>query len=122
MADQLASVGIMDDEKYLNGETERPTTTDVFRKPSVVTANTITPTVYLTGSYSATPEAKAKELTKLFRSLISRGLFKSVEDAAREGVPTGAFVLIEGKSEGDISVAVVPFIRLKTGAELEQAK
>jgi hypothetical protein len=80
-----------------------------------VTVDTITPTVYLTGDYSAAPEAKAKELTRLLKKLLASGIWKSAKDAAVGGVPTGTFIIVDdpNTAETDFTVEVVPYYRSK---------
>jgi hypothetical protein len=86
---------------------------ELAKKSVSVTVNTITPTVYLTGDYSAAPEAKAKELTKLFKNLLASGIWESAEDAAIDGVPTGTFIIVDDPDtiETDFTVEVVPYYR-----------
>ena len=86
---------------------------ELAKKSVGVTVNTITPTVYLTGDYSAAPEAKAKELTKLFKNLLASGIWESAEDAAIDGVPTGTFIIVDDPDtiETDFTVEVVPYYR-----------
>jgi hypothetical protein len=83
------------------------------RKSVSVTVNTITPSVYLTGDYSATPEAKAKELTKLFKNLLASGVWESAEDAALDGVPAGTFIIVDDPKtqETDFTVEIVSYYR-----------
>lgn len=75
--------------------------------------NTITPSVYLTGNYSATPQAKATELTKLLKGLLSSGVWGSAREAAESGVPTGTFIIVDDPNTAaqDFQVEVVPFYR-----------
>jgi hypothetical protein len=75
--------------------------------------NTITPAVYLTGEYSASPQAKAAELTKLLQNLLSTGVWDSAQKAAISGIPTGTFVVVDNPDTpaGDFQVEVVPFYR-----------
>jgi hypothetical protein len=77
-----------------------------------VTNNTITGRVYLTAQLSSTAEDKAAELSILMQELLAYGVYESALDAAREGVPTGTFVVIDNPitPEGDFSVEVVPYL------------
>ena len=85
-------------------------------KTTGVTVKTITPTVYLTGQYSASPEAKAKELTNLLKSLVAYGVWESALSAAEAGVPSGSFIVVDSKEtmELDFSVEIVPAIFTKS--------
>lgn len=77
-----------------------------------VTIKTITPTVFLTGQYQVSAEAKAAELTRLMQALLANGVFQSVLDAAREGVPAGTYVVVDNPLTPveEFSVQIVPKI------------
>ena len=83
-----------------------------------VTTRTITPTVFITGQYGVNPEAVATELTRLMQQLLAYGVFPSAIEAAKKGVPTGTFVVIDDPETPDIefSVEVVPYL---TGGDLD---
>lgn len=65
----------------------------------------ITGRVYITGQLTSTPEAKAAELTILVDNLTEMGIFVSIEEAIKQGVPGGTFVLVAPKD--DLSIVVV---------------
>jgi hypothetical protein len=73
--------------------------------------NNVTGRVYITGQLSSTAEAKAAELTILVDSLTKWGIFQNIQDAIKQGVPTGTFVLVDASGEklDDVKVEVVPF-------------
>jgi len=75
--------------------------------------NTITPAVYLTSEYSASPQAKAAELTKLIQNLFSAGVWDSAQEAAENGIPTGTFIVVNNPDTPveDFKVEIVPFYR-----------
>jgi hypothetical protein len=64
-------------------------------KPIGFTVRNITPAVYLTGLYTASPQAKAAELTRLLRGLLDLGIWSSTQEAFSNGVPAGTFVLVD---------------------------
>jgi hypothetical protein len=77
-----------------------------------VTTRTITPTVFLTGQYQISAEAKAAELTRLMQALLAFGVFPNALEAARRGVPAGTYVVVDNPEtpEMEFSVQVVPTI------------
>lgn len=85
------------------------------KKQIPVTVKTITPTVFLTGQYNTSPEAKAKELTSLMQKLLAPGIWRSAQDAANEGIPKGTFIIVDDpRTPGtEFSVEVVPAINKK---------
>jgi hypothetical protein len=89
-----------------------------------VTANTITPTVFITGQYQANPEAKAAELTRLMQHLLAYGVFPSINDAAERGVPAGSYVVIDDPRTpaDEFSVQIVPKrFRRREGSPVDPA-
>jgi hypothetical protein len=89
-----------------------------------LTNNNITGLVYITGQLSSTAEEKAKEISILMQSLLSYGIFLNVMDAAKNGIPTGTFVIINDPSTPaqDFSVEVVPYLsekRVINGGDFE---
>jgi hypothetical protein len=62
------------------------------------TVRNITPAVYLTGLYTASPQAKAAELSRLIDGLLDLGIWSSAEEAFFEGIPAGTFVLVDSGS------------------------
>lgn len=92
--------------------------TDVAVRPANVkgvTVNTIAPTVYLTGQYQVSAEAKATELTRLMQQLLAFGVFASAIDAAKRGVPAGTYVVVDNPLTPveEFSVQIVPKIFIK---------
>jgi len=89
------------------------------RRPVGVTVKTITPTVFLTGLYTANPEAKATELTRLLQNLLEFGIWENVLDAAKNGVPAGTYVVVDDPKTPakDFSVQIVPKIFKKRPAD-----
>jgi hypothetical protein len=81
------------------------------------TTKTITPAVFATGEYKSKPEAKAVELTRLLKGLLANGIYENVLDAAKKGVPTGTFIIVDNPEtpEQEFTVEIVPFIRRKKG-------
>jgi hypothetical protein len=77
-----------------------------------VTIKTITPTVFLTGQYQVSAEAKAAELTRLMKALLANGVFQSVLEAAQRGVPAGTYVVVDNPATPveEFSVQIVPKI------------
>lgn len=77
-----------------------------------VTNNTITGRVYLTAQLSSTAEDKAAELTILMQELLAYGVYPNALDAAKKGVPTGTFVVIDSPEtpQKEFSVQVVPYL------------
>ena len=77
-----------------------------------VTIRTITPTVFLTGQYQVSAEAKATELTRLMQQLLAYGVFESALAAARGGVPAGTYVVVDNPATPveEFSVQIVPKI------------
>jgi hypothetical protein len=68
------------------------------RKPIGFTVRNITPAVYLTSLYTASPQAKATELSRLVDGLLDLGIWSSADDAFFAGVPAGTFVLVDSGS------------------------
>lgn len=92
-----------------------------------VTTRTITPTVFLTGQYQVNAEAKAAELTRLMQQLLAFGVFSDVIEAAKKGVPTGTYVVIDDRAtpQVEFSVQVVPNLfkkRPKPGTDLAEPR
>lgn len=65
----------------------------------------VTGLVYITGQLTSTPEAKAAELTTLVDDLTEMGIYTSIEEATKLGVPGGTFVLVA--PQDDLSTVVV---------------
>jgi hypothetical protein len=89
-----------------------PNVPQVPQRVNGVTTRTITPTVFLTGQYQVSAEAKATELTRLMQALLAFGVFPNVIDAAQRGVPAGTYVVVDNPltPEMEFSVQVVPTI------------
>jgi hypothetical protein len=68
------------------------------RRPVGFTVRNITPAVYLTSLYTASPQAKAAELSRLVDGLLDLGIWSSAEEAFFEGIPAGTFVLVDSGS------------------------
>jgi hypothetical protein len=81
-------------------------------KVTGVTIRTITPTVFLTGQYQISAEAKATELTRLMQALLAYGVFPNAADAAQKGVPAGTYVVVDNPATPveEFSVQIVPKI------------
>jgi hypothetical protein len=79
-------------------------------RPQGVTIRTITPTVFLTGQYQVSAEAKAAELTRLMQKLLANGVYEDMRDAIEDGVPAGTFIVIDNPltPPNDFSVQIVP--------------
>ena len=87
--------------------------TEVKKGVELLSVNTVVPSVYLTGQYSSSAEAKANELTALMQKLVASGIWESAVDAAKRGVPAGTFIIVDSKEtpETDFKVEVVPYIQ-----------
>ena len=63
---------------------------------NVLNARNVSAGVYNTSKVRETnPSAKALELTLLIKKLLSAGIYESIDDAVRQGVPVGTFVIID---------------------------
>jgi len=51
-------------------------------------------------------DSKALELTNLLRMLLNAGVYRSVQDAYEDGVPVGAFVVIDDPETPDLEYNV----------------
>jgi len=82
-------------------------------KKVLLNKSNITPLVFQTSRYAASNALKTAELTKLFTSLLSVGIWKSATDAAKEGVPAGTYIIVDDPKtpEQDFTVQVVPLIK-----------
>jgi hypothetical protein len=89
-----------------------PNVPNPVQKVNGVTTRTITPTVFLTGQYQISGEAKAAELTRLMQQLLAFGVFPNVIDAAQKGIPAGTYVVVDDPKTPveEFSVQVVPRI------------
>ena len=83
------------------------------RKRVGLTTRTITPAVYLTSKYRSRSSAKSKELTSLVQGLLANGVWMSAYAAAKSGVPSGTFIIVDDPNtpEQDFTVEIVPAFR-----------
>jgi hypothetical protein len=90
---------------------------EVKKGVELLSVNTVVPSVYLTGQYSSSAEAKANELTVLMQKLLASGIYPSVIEAAQKGVPAGTFVIIDDPKTPaeEFAVQIVPRIFKKKG-------
>lgn len=73
----------------------KPELPGIERKNVGFNVRNITPAVYLTGNYNSRPNAKAAELTKLFRGMLDLGIWSSTQEAFLNGIPAGTFILVD---------------------------
>lgn len=85
---------------------------EIKKGVELLSVNTVVPSVYLTGQYSSSAEAKANELTALMKKLVASGIWDSATTAAKMGVPAGTFIIVDSREtpETDFTVEVVPYI------------
>lgn len=76
---------------------------------TLLSVDTIVPKVYFLSQYGVSVEKQTAELTTILQSLLSTGVFESVQAAFENGVPVGTFVIIDDPNtpDKDFSVQVV---------------
>jgi hypothetical protein len=77
---------------------------------NVVNTENISSYVYKTSQIFANASTVEEELTSLIKSLLSVGVYDSIESAQTNNVPAGTFVIIDDPEteEKDFQVKVVP--------------
>jgi hypothetical protein len=78
---------------------------------SGLTVTNVTGAVYRTSRLNLKdPNLKAIELTQLIQKLVSIGVYQSIEQAIKNEVPSGTFILIDDPETGelDFNVQIVP--------------
>jgi len=67
------------------------------------------------------PEIKIVELTALLAALLRPGIYSSIEEAQRAGVPAGTFIIIDDPKtpETEFTIQIVsPYIAVEKGKEV----
>ena len=76
---------------------------------TLLSVDTIVPQVYFLSQYGVKSTQQAAELTTILQSILNIGVFASMEEAYKSGIPVGTFVLIDDPEtpDKDFSVQVV---------------
>jgi hypothetical protein len=69
--------------------------------------NNVSSSVYNTSKVRAVDASiKARELSVLVQKLLSAGIYESIDDAVKQGVPAGTFVIIDDPKTPDFDFDV----------------
>ncbi len=73
---------------------------------TLLSVDTIVPKVYFLSQYGIKSTQQAAELTTILQSLLGIGVFKTIDDAYRSGIPVGTFVIIDDPETPDLDFSV----------------
>lgn len=70
----------------------------------------------------ADPEIKAVELTTLLKTLLSVGIYDSVDSAQKDGIPGGTFIIVDDPNtpETEFTIEIVPMYYMESEEALRQ--